>query len=323
MNPYPTPERPAERTRNAKAQARFRAKRKAYIEQLENTVAKLQIAYNIGHEEIAILPPPSRRFQQLSEENARLIRENSELRAALADYEQGRTPSVVPAQQTSTANASTSIMGGGPERKKRRLEDTGLCLFTPESAAGRASIAPDSEPSPASRLMGNHSYPSGSSESPSSYGTSGFSSYQYPHTPSSSSGSNSTPPYSPFEYTLPPHPPRVAQHEYNLDPNPASVHCSTSHPFGSNFGRPGSSGTGMGHPPTSRASAVKVEEDALDFLPPMQPLSMMGRSNPRNSAFMQQPFISSSGYLEPSNTSHTLSDWHAGYPSPNPLNTSR
>ena len=33
-----------ERSRNAKAQARHRAKRKAYIEQLESTVTKLQTA---------------------------------------------------------------------------------------------------------------------------------------------------------------------------------------------------------------------------------------------------------------------------------------
>lgn len=93
--------------------------------QLEQTVAKLQIAYNISHEEMAALPPPSRRFQQLAEENARLTRDNSELRAALADYEAGRTPSVVPPQQT-----SATILGAGPERKKRRLEETGLYIFT-------------------------------------------------------------------------------------------------------------------------------------------------------------------------------------------------
>lgn len=72
-----------ERSRNAKAQARHRAKRKAYIEQLEQTVAKLQLALGMPAEQLSVLPPPSIRIRELEVENARLGQENEELRQAL------------------------------------------------------------------------------------------------------------------------------------------------------------------------------------------------------------------------------------------------
>ncbi|KAI0033018.1 hypothetical protein K488DRAFT_21578, partial [Vararia minispora EC-137] len=69
-----------ERSRNAKAQARHRAKRKAYIEQLEQTVTKLQTALALSPEQVAALPPPSARIRQLEHENATLRAENDDLR---------------------------------------------------------------------------------------------------------------------------------------------------------------------------------------------------------------------------------------------------
>ncbi|KAJ3800970.1 hypothetical protein GGU11DRAFT_662796, partial [Lentinula aff. detonsa] len=72
-------ERP-ERSRNAKAQARHRAKRKAYIEQLEQTVTKLQTAMGVTPEQVAALPPPLAKIRELEQENARLAKENDELR---------------------------------------------------------------------------------------------------------------------------------------------------------------------------------------------------------------------------------------------------
>ncbi|KAI0048671.1 hypothetical protein FA95DRAFT_1456737, partial [Auriscalpium vulgare] len=72
-----------ERSRNAKAQARHRAKRKAYIEQLEQTVTKLQTALALSPDQVAALPPPTLRIRQLEQENARLLRENEDLRRQL------------------------------------------------------------------------------------------------------------------------------------------------------------------------------------------------------------------------------------------------
>lgn len=93
-------ERP-ERSRNAKAQARHRAKRKAYIDQvshcvlqlvpftvltipqLEQTVTKLQIAVGYTTEQVSALPPPLLKIRELEQDNARLQKENDELRRLL------------------------------------------------------------------------------------------------------------------------------------------------------------------------------------------------------------------------------------------------
>ncbi|EMD31675.1 hypothetical protein CERSUDRAFT_162728, partial [Gelatoporia subvermispora B] len=64
----PSYERP-ERSRNAKAQARHRAKRKAYIAQLEQTVAKLQIVLALSPDQVAALPPPLIRIRELEHDN--------------------------------------------------------------------------------------------------------------------------------------------------------------------------------------------------------------------------------------------------------------
>ncbi|KAJ3895923.1 hypothetical protein GG344DRAFT_72592 [Lentinula edodes] len=77
-------ERP-ERSRNAKAQARHRAKRKAYIEQLEQTVTKLQTAMGVTPEQVSALPPPLAKIRELEQENARLGKENEDLRRLLAE----------------------------------------------------------------------------------------------------------------------------------------------------------------------------------------------------------------------------------------------
>ncbi|KAF8727149.1 hypothetical protein AX14_004738 [Amanita brunnescens Koide BX004] len=82
-------ERP-ERSRNAKAQARHRAKRKAYIEQLEQTVTKLQTALGLTPDQVAVLPSPLAKIRELEQENARLQKENEELRRMLAESGGGR-----------------------------------------------------------------------------------------------------------------------------------------------------------------------------------------------------------------------------------------
>ncbi|KAJ7801695.1 hypothetical protein B0H14DRAFT_2386196 [Mycena olivaceomarginata] len=74
-----------EQSRNSKAQARHRAKRKAYIEQLERTVAKLQMALGFTPEQVAALPSPLTRIRELEQENTHLLRENDDLHRMLAD----------------------------------------------------------------------------------------------------------------------------------------------------------------------------------------------------------------------------------------------
>ncbi|PIL29154.1 transcription factor [Ganoderma sinense ZZ0214-1] len=72
-----------ERSRNAKAQARHRAKRKAYIEQLEQTVTKLQSVLALSPDQVAAIPPPLMRIRELEQENELLHREVEELRRQL------------------------------------------------------------------------------------------------------------------------------------------------------------------------------------------------------------------------------------------------
>ncbi|KAH9846072.1 hypothetical protein C2E23DRAFT_693061, partial [Lenzites betulinus] len=69
-----------ERSRNAKAQARHRAKRKAYIEQLEQTVTKLQSVLALSPDQVAAIPPPLVRIRELEQDNEMLQREVQELR---------------------------------------------------------------------------------------------------------------------------------------------------------------------------------------------------------------------------------------------------
>ncbi|KAJ7729291.1 hypothetical protein B0H14DRAFT_3000120 [Mycena olivaceomarginata] len=88
-----------ERSRNAKAQARHRAKRKAYIEELEETVTKLQSAlgqFNLEHT-MSVLPPPLAKIRELEQENARLLKQNDELHRLLADA--GRRPPAAPPER--------------------------------------------------------------------------------------------------------------------------------------------------------------------------------------------------------------------------------
>ncbi|KAI0657574.1 hypothetical protein C8Q70DRAFT_919208 [Cubamyces menziesii] len=80
--PTSQPDRP-ERSRNAKAQARHRAKRKAYIEQLEQTVTKLQSVLALSPDQVAAIPPPLLRIRELEQENDMLHREVEELRRQL------------------------------------------------------------------------------------------------------------------------------------------------------------------------------------------------------------------------------------------------
>ncbi|TCD68781.1 hypothetical protein EIP91_009794 [Steccherinum ochraceum] len=74
-----------ERSRNAKAQARHRAKRKAYIEQLEQTVTKLQSVLALSPEQVGSIPPPVVRIRELESENMGLRRENEVLRHQLEE----------------------------------------------------------------------------------------------------------------------------------------------------------------------------------------------------------------------------------------------
>ncbi|KAG6885541.1 hypothetical protein C0993_000326 [Termitomyces sp. T159_Od127] len=160
-------ERP-ERSRNAKAQARHRAKRKAYIEQLEQTVTKLQMSLGLTHEDVAVLPPPLIRIRELEQENARLIKENEDFRRMLAEL--GRSPEGLRRNSISTYADTSRIHDRTSEYKRKK--------YNGNSEAGY--MYPSS----------NQHVISGSSSLFNLHATSTF---QMPNTPSGSSATSSPP----------------------------------------------------------------------------------------------------------------------------------
>ncbi|KAF7344327.1 BZIP domain-containing protein [Mycena sanguinolenta] len=164
-----------ERSRNAKAQARHRAKRKAYIEevrssptsfssleipptsrhprfiiaytytltyynvvpQLEETVTKLQSALGQYNLEhtMTVLPPPLAKIRELEQENARLLKQNDELQRLLAD---SGHPSFPRRQACSTGP------GGGGSNKRRKMDggEEGVYISRPGSAHSHDPHAP-------------------------------------------------------------------------------------------------------------------------------------------------------------------------------------
>ncbi|TFY66318.1 hypothetical protein EVG20_g4778 [Dentipellis fragilis] len=134
-----------ERSRNAKAQARHRAKRKAYIEQLEQTVTKLQSVLALTPEQVAALPPPSARIRQLEQENDKLLRENDELRRQL--HLQSRRASLVTndphfdiARRTSYPSASNEGHGYDRDLKRRRMSQSVDDVYLVRATVPRARV---------------------------------------------------------------------------------------------------------------------------------------------------------------------------------------
>ncbi|KAJ7075415.1 hypothetical protein B0H15DRAFT_866868 [Mycena belliarum] len=194
-------ERP-ERSRNAKAQARHRAKRKAYIEQLEQTVTKLQSALGVTPEQVAALPPPAVKIRELEQENARLLRENDELHRMLEAG--GRSLPLEASRRNSLTSFSDSR--ACDRDYKRRKMDNGLDdLYNPSPPGSSHNDALQRPPPltiPQSSLPHHYSVSGTHTNSSHSSGPSMFSlngpPFQIPNTPSGSS-STSSPPFSPAQ----------------------------------------------------------------------------------------------------------------------------
>ena len=143
-HPSPTSNsEPPQRSRNARAQARHRAKRKAYIEQvsrgngigakhmfipstqfqLETTVTKLQVALALSPEQVAALPAPVIRIRELEEENEILHRELDELRRQLEDRNARLRPDLARRHMP-----SSPYDRGEYDSRRRRLTDSTVYL---------------------------------------------------------------------------------------------------------------------------------------------------------------------------------------------------
>ncbi|THU97517.1 hypothetical protein K435DRAFT_857549 [Dendrothele bispora CBS 962.96] len=189
-----TQERP-ERSRNAKAQARHRAKRKAYIEQLEQTVTKLQTALGFTPEQVSALPPPLAKIRELEQENARILKENDELRRLLAESGSRVMPLDVSRRPSTTAFHDSRNCDR--DYKRRKVGDDGMYMNESNGSSDMLSRAPPplTIPQPTSQphyssLSSNHS----ASSTPGMFSLHGPP-FQMPNTPSGSS-STSSPPFS-------------------------------------------------------------------------------------------------------------------------------
>jgi len=190
-------ERP-ERSRNAKAQARHRAKRKAYIEQLEQTVTKLQTALGFSPEQLAALPPPLIKIRELEQENSKLQKENDEMRRMLADSGRGHLP-----VETTRRNSLSSFHDARAcdrDIKRRKMNGDEVYMSpgdTPPHGGDVLSRPPPlTIPQPMSHHYGNmvHHTSSQGNGSSSLYSLHAPA-FQLPNTPSGSS-SASSPPFS-------------------------------------------------------------------------------------------------------------------------------
>ncbi|TFK32405.1 hypothetical protein BDQ12DRAFT_617124 [Crucibulum laeve] len=199
-------ERP-ERSRNAKAQARHRAKRKAYIEQLETTVTKLQTALGFSPEQVAALPPPLIKIRELEQENTRLQKENEELRRMLNDSGTRNIP--VDIARRNSFGYTDNIRPCDRDYKRRKMSGH---VDGPLQRPPPLSI-----PQPMSHHYGNIAS-NGHSNSSAMFSLHAATTFQMPNTPSGSSATSSPPfsamtlcvlfpPLQPAQMQAPSHPP--------------------------------------------------------------------------------------------------------------------
>lgn len=195
------PDRP-ERSRNAKAQARHRAKRKAYIEQLEQTVTKLQTALGFTPDQVAALPPPLVKIRELEQENTRLQKENEEMRRLLGESDHRHLASDY--RRHSSLNSFHESRACDRDFKKRKMDDL---YIGPD--ASHPDTLPRPPPLTIPQPLSHHQYgtiPSHNSSSGHGVASNGSSLFnlhapafhQMPNTPSGSS-STSSPPFSPAQ----------------------------------------------------------------------------------------------------------------------------
>ncbi|KAG8905757.1 hypothetical protein FRB99_008330 [Tulasnella sp. 403] len=93
------------RSKNARAQARHRAKRKAYVETLENTVHQLRAALS----STGSSPESAMQIQYLEQENARLRAESQSLRAQLGTITNGAAAAAAAAAGVGVSSPSSSM----------------------------------------------------------------------------------------------------------------------------------------------------------------------------------------------------------------------
>ncbi|KAI6014982.1 hypothetical protein F5J12DRAFT_512260 [Pisolithus orientalis] len=220
-----------ERSRNAKAQARHRAKRKAYIEQLEQTVTKLQTALGFTPDQVAALPPPLVKIRELEQENNRLLKENEEMRRLLTESDHRHHISAD--YRRHALSSFHDVRSCDRDFKKRKMDDLYMQAPDPSHPETLTRPPPLTIPQPLSHQQYSSIPPHNSS---SAHGVSGTGSslfnlhapafhHQMPNTPSGSS-STSSPPFSPAQMNHSSHSPANSRPSSMAHPLPNNYHSS-------------------------------------------------------------------------------------------------
>jgi hypothetical protein len=146
-----------QRSRNARAQARHRAKRKAYIEKLEENVAKLQAVLGLSSEQLADLPSASmltNRYAELEMENRRLHEQVCVLQHAIQNgrHTNGHNPprwspdSPTVAEFTPThsvpSNGESPVAARETKKRKISFEEEAIFAHVQHSAMANSNDLP-------------------------------------------------------------------------------------------------------------------------------------------------------------------------------------
>jgi len=221
-------ERP-ERSRNAKAQARHRAKRKTYMEQLEQKITKLQTALGFSPEQF---PPPLLKIRELEQEISKLQKENDETRRMLANSGRGH----LPVEMTHRNSLSSFHDARACDIKRRKMNGDEVYMSPGDTLPhGDVLSRPPSLTIPQPK---SHHY--GSMVHRTSSQSNGFSCLyslhapvsQLPNTPSVSS-SASSPPFSPADMQSASHSPVLHRHPSISHHHNMTSYSHATDPYGS------------------------------------------------------------------------------------------
>ncbi|KAI0795699.1 hypothetical protein C8Q75DRAFT_463531 [Abortiporus biennis] len=227
------------------AQARHRAKRKAYIEQLEQTVTKLQTVLALSPDQVAAIPPPLMRIRELEQENNELQRENEYLRRELESRNAQLRPDI--GRRGTLSSLNDDRRNDRDIKRRRTLDQQGDSIYMNSSNAHSPHI---SSPAPPPLTIPSLNQPYSSSNSSLSHRSSSSSSslmpsYGLPYIPGTPSASSSTSSPSTQSFSQP------------TDPYPSSHQRHSS----------SSSSNHTVLPPFSQTigqyDVVKIEEDSL------------------------------------------------------------
>ncbi|GJE86361.1 bZIP transcription factor [Phanerochaete sordida] len=190
-----------ERSRNAKAQARHRAKRKAYIHQLEQTVVRLQQALQLSPDQhVAPIPPPVR-VRELEEENIALHREIDLLRRQLDERNARLRPDINPRSPDASPLDTRTLYDRDYKHRQFSYDDGMQGQTSPTSQVS----SPTNLSMPGLNYSYSHSPASPSMGQDRSSPLPAAPTYGYPYhmpetPPSSSTSTPSTPSFSPTDH---------------------------------------------------------------------------------------------------------------------------